>query len=143
MITTKILQNNNKKMNTGIEKMMDIKNTNATEFEKMGICKELKIIYVSIPFLEEEDDIDMDKSKLMTYYLKNRESKLQYQKEYNAKNKESYLEYQKSYYDTKREEILNKKKEKIICECGRTVSFGQLTNHKKTKLHLKHLSTST
>ena len=113
MITTKILQNNNKKMNTGIEKMMDIKNTNATEFEKMGICKELKIIYVSIPFLEEEDDIDMDKSKLMTYYLKNRESKLQYQKEYNAKNKESYLEYQKSYYDTKREEILNKKKENL------------------------------
>ena len=81
-----------------------------------------------------------DKNNMMTYYLKNRESKLQYQKEYNARNKDTYLEYQKSYYETKRQDILNKKKEKVICECGRSVSFGQLTTHKKTKLHLKHLT---
>jgi len=98
------------------------------------ICKETKIIYVSVSFIH----TSMENGK-MTYYLKNRDSKLQYQKEYNARNKDNYLEYQKSYYDNKREDILNKKKEKVICECGRSISFGQLTNHKKTKLHLKHL----
>jgi hypothetical protein len=113
------------------------------EVENMVICKELKIIYVSIPFLETymiEKGGDKNNNNIMTYYLKHRESKLQYQKEYNARNKDTYLEYQKSYYETKREDILNKKKEKVICECGRSVSFGQLTTHKKTKLHLKHLN---
>ena len=113
------------------------------EVENMVICKELKIIYVSIPFLETymiEKGGDKNNNNIMTYYLKHRESKLQYQKEYNARNKDTYLEYQKSYYETKREDILNKKKEKVICECGRSVSFGQLTTHKKTRLHLKHLN---
>jgi hypothetical protein len=114
-------------MNTEIENNI---NTEPSLF----ICKETKRIYVLGSFI----NTIMDKSKL-TYYLKNRDSKLQYQKEYNSKNKDSYLEYQKSYYENKREDILNKKKEKVICECGRSISFGQLTNHKKTKLHLKHL----
>jgi len=118
-------------MNTEIENNI---NTEPSLF----ICKETKRIYVFGSFIS----TIMDKSKL-TYYLKNRDSKLQYQKEYNSKNKDSYLEYQKSYYENKREDILNKKKEKVICECGRSISFGQLTNHKKTKLHLKHLQNTT
>lgn len=110
-----------------------------------GISKELKIIYVSILDNDTDTDSDMESendstNQPETYYLKNRDSKLQYQKEYNAKNKDTYLEYQKSYYDTKKEQILNKKKEKVVCECGRLISFGQLTNHKKTNLHLKHLN---
>jgi hypothetical protein len=102
------------------------------------ICKPLKIIYVTIPT---NIDIKIEKgTTINSYYLQNRESKLQYQKEYNNKNKDTYLEYQKSYYDTKRESILNKKKEKVICECGRSISVGQLTSHKKTNLHIKNLN---
>lgn len=100
--------------------------------DNMILCKESKTIYIPISVINMENEN-------MTYYLKNRDSKLQYQKEYNSKNKDNYLEYQKSYYDIKRDDILNKKKEKVICECGRTISFGQLTNHKKTNLHIKNL----
>lgn len=104
-----------------------------------GICKKLKIIYVTIPIININKMEPGNTNLIPTYYLKNRDIKLQYQKEYNNKNKDTYLEYQKSYYDTKRLDILNKKKEKVICECGRSVSLGQLTSHKKTNLHKKQL----
>lgn len=106
-----------------------------------GEYQKLKIIYVTIPITIMDNKFEKStNNNTTTYYFKNRESKLQYQKEYNNKNKDTYLEYQKSYYDIKREDILNKKKEKVICECGRSISFGQLTNHKKTNLHLKNLN---
>ena len=113
---------------------------------KYVICKQLKIIYVTVPVMnisKMEQGNTNNNNTIPTYYLKNRDNKLQYQKEYNNKNKDTYLEYQKSYYDTKRLDILNKKKEKVICECGRSVSFGQLTAHKKTTLHMKQLMTKS
>ena len=117
--------------------------TNTDKCNVNGEYQKLKIIYVTIPITIMDNKFEKstnNNNNTTTYYFKNRDSKLQYQKEYNNKNKDTYLEYQKSYYDNKREDILNKKKEKVMCECGRSISFGQLTNHKKTNLHLKNLN---
>jgi hypothetical protein len=78
-----------------------------------------------------------DKNKFV-YSLK-REEKLKYQKTYNEENKEKYLSYQKDYYDKRREKLLEEKKEKVLCECGTFISYGNLIPHKKTSLHKKRL----
>ncbi len=50
-----------------------------------------------------------------------------------------YLEYQKTYYERHKDTILSKMREKVKCECGRIVSRGTLSKHKKSKLHERKL----
>jgi len=76
-----------------------------------------------------------NKQKIHEQYASKREDKLAYQIEYNLINREKYLDYQKSYYESKKDEILRMKREKITCECGKLVSMGYMTAHKKTKKH--------
>ena len=73
-------------------------------------------------------------------YKVKRTEKIEYQKEYHEKNKEQYLSYQKGYYEKRREKVLAEKKEKVTCECGTTLSIGNLRTHKNTKLHTKRLN---
>ncbi len=52
----------------------------------------------------------------------------------------------KEYYDSNpefREKHLNKLRERIICECGKSVARSNLSRHKKTTLHIKHLNCKT
>ena len=77
----------------------------------------------------------INKQKIQEQYASKREDKLAYQIEYNLINREKYLDYQKSYYESKKDEILRMKREKITCECGKLVSMGYMTAHKKTKKH--------
>ena len=76
-----------------------------------------------------------NKQKIQEQYASKREDKLAYQIEYNLINRDKYLDYQKSYYESKKDEILRMKREKITCECGKLVSMGYMTAHKKTKKH--------
>jgi hypothetical protein len=76
-----------------------------------------------------------NKQKIQEQYASKREDKLAYQIEYNLINRDKYLDYQKSYYESKKEEILRMKREKITCACGKLVSMGYMTAHKKTKKH--------
>ena len=80
-----------------------------------------------------------NREKAKDNYWKNVDAKREYQREYNVINHDKYTEYQKSYYDLNKEKILNAKKEKIVCECGKCVTVGNLTSHKNTNLHFKHL----
>jgi len=73
-------------------------------------------------------------------YLKNIESKRAYQNDYNLINNETYTEYQNNYYQKRRDSLLESKKEKVKCECGKIVSLGHLTCHKKTNSHSKRMS---
>jgi len=77
----------------------------------------------------------LNKEKIQKQYALKREDKVAYQIEYNLINHDKYLDYQKSYYESKKDEILRMKKEKITCECGKLVSMGYMTAHKKTKVH--------
>jgi len=77
----------------------------------------------------------INKQKIQEQYAAKREDKLAYQIEYNLINRDKYLDYQKSYYESKKDEILRMKREKITCECGKLVSMGYMTAHKKTNKH--------
>lgn len=76
-----------------------------------------------------------NKQKIQEQYVLKREDKLAYQLEYNLINRDKYLDYQKNYYESNKEDILRMKREKVTCECGKIVSFGYMTSHKKTKKH--------
>ena len=77
----------------------------------------------------------INKQKIQEQYAAKRDDKLAYQIEYNLINRDKYLDYQKSYYESKKDEILRMKREKTTCACGKLVSMGYMTAHKKTKKH--------
>jgi hypothetical protein len=62
------------------------------------------------------------------YYKYNKKHKLDYQREYSKKNKEKRTKYMKEYM-----------KRQYVCKCGTITTNGNITNHKKTKKHLKHI----
>jgi thiamine pyrophosphate-dependent acetolactate synthase large subunit-like protein len=70
------------------------------------------------------------------WYEKNKVKKLEYSKEYYEENKEKRREQQKIIYEINKVEIKEKNKEKLICECGKFLTFGALIRHKKTNKHL-------
>ena len=63
------------------------------------------------------------------YYNNNKEKK----KEYYEKNKEK----KKEYYNNNKEQINKDRQEKITCECGSIIRKGYISQHRKTKKHLK------
>jgi post-segregation antitoxin (ccd killing protein) len=73
------------------------------------------------------------------YREENKEQISKKKKEYYEANKEEILKKEKEYYEANAEEIKEKKREKITCECGCIVSYRHLSQHKKTKKHLKLL----
>jgi len=81
-----------------------------------------------------------NKELIKERYLSNLESKRAYQLEYNLINSEKYKKYQNNYYQNCKAKILETKKEKVLCECGKMVSAGHLTCHKKSNIHLKRIA---
>ena len=84
------------------------------------------------------DDGDGDGEK-NGYYYRNRERKLEYQKNYNKQQGVKIKNYNKDYYQKRREEILEKAKTKIMCDCGCEVQLFNMNSHKKTKKHARAL----
>ena len=83
---------------------------------------------------------ELNKEKIRERYQNNAEKLKAYQTDYNQANHDKYISYQKSYYEERKEELLRSKREKIICECGKKVSIGHMSCHKKTKIHLKKMN---
>ena len=84
----------------------------------------------------ERDTVDGDNGKC-GYYYKNRDKKLEYQKNYNREQGDKIKNYNKDYYQKRREEILEKARTKIMCECGCEVQLFNMNSHKKTKKHAR------
>lgn len=61
----------------------------------------------------------------------------EYIKQYRIENRTEIKEYNKQYHHDHREERMEKEKQKVTCECGCVVSKWGLSNHKKTKKHIK------
>jgi hypothetical protein len=64
-------------------------------------------------------------------------------KEYRENNKEKINEYAKEYRENNKEKILEWKNQRITCECGRTITFGNKAQHEKTKVHQDAMGAST
>jgi hypothetical protein len=64
-------------------------------------------------------------------------------KEWREKNKEYKLEFDKKYRELNREQINKKQLEKIICECGLTITKCNKKRHEKSQQHLNWLATQS
>ena len=71
------------------------------------------------------------------YYMKNRDKKIEYQKEYNRKQLDKIHDYNREYYLKRREELLEKAKTTITCSCGAQIKICNKSTHLKTKKHMK------
>ena len=69
------------------------------------------------------------------YRKENKEQIKEYQKEYRLKNNDKRKEIDEKYFLDNRDKILEKNKEKIVCECGCEVVKCALSRHKKSSKH--------
>ena len=61
------------------------------------------------------------------------------QQEYYETNRKQLLEYKKKYDEANKEKISERRKEKVLCECGSNLRKSDLAKHRKTKKHLEYL----
>jgi hypothetical protein len=71
------------------------------------------------------------------YYKDNREVVLKKVKIYQESNKEAIVTRKKKYYESNKETINDKLRVSITCECGTIINKSGLSQHKKSKKHLK------
>ena len=72
------------------------------------------------------------------YYVENRDKLLQESKTYQKENRDKFLAARERDRDKNNE----RKKTRVICECGCEVSRNHLSEHRKTNKHNKKLSES-
>ena len=66
----------------------------------------------------------------------NKEYFKEYYKEYRENNKDKINEKNKEYYENNKDKINERRMQKITCECGRTITLGNKTQHEKSKIHI-------
>ena len=71
------------------------------------------------------------------YYEQNKNELMEYQKQYYETNKDKIKERNKQYQKTNKDKISKRNNQKVTCECGCIVLKLCLTQHRKTKKHLK------
>jgi hypothetical protein len=103
------------------------------------------------------DNKDKHTSYCKIYYLENKEFLSEYKKKYNIEHKEQvslkHKQYniehrdeiainKNRYYLENKNEILEKKKQKINCECGGKYTKSDKSKHFKTQKHIAYLLTN-
>ena len=104
--------------------------------DSQEICKD----YENSQIEDEKSYYSRNKKIFQKRYIDNLENRRAYQNDYNLINHERYSEYQRSYYEQRREKLLESKKERVMCECGKMVSAGHMTCHKKSNIHIKFMN---
>jgi hypothetical protein len=77
-------------------------------------------------------ELNADLNTLSCYGLKKN-----YHFEYRQKNKEQFKKSQEKYISNNKEMLIEKRKEKMTCECGCEIGKRQLKRHQQSKKHLK------
>jgi len=76
--------------------------------------------------------------------FKTYEENLEYKKiackKWQENNKERAKELSQKYNEKYKEEISERKKQKILCECGMTISYNSFNRHQSRKIHSKRMS---
>lgn len=73
------------------------------------------------------------------WYKCNKDRLILEHKEYRKNNKEKINKYHENYRELNRDLIKSKSREIIKCECGINITYGNITKHKKRKIHQKYL----
>ena len=105
------------------------------EYIKKNDCVNFQIASrTNKEYRDDNKDVILEKAK--QYYINNKDKIKQYQ----IDNKDKLAEYLKQYYIDNKNKLLEKKKEKIICECGTESTKNSISQHRKSKKHIKLLS---
>jgi Uri superfamily endonuclease len=86
-----------------------------------------------------QDNLDKILEKQKQYNKDNADNISKYHKQYYQDNADNISKNQKQYRQENADKILEKKAEKVICECGCEISRGCLSRHQKTKKHINQL----
>ena len=68
------------------------------------------------------------------------QTKKEQMKRWCEKNKERIAEQKKEYYKKNKNKIAEQMKQKITCECGSVINYGEKSRHEKTQKHKNNLS---
>ena len=86
-----------------------------------------------------EENKEEINAKLREYREANKETIKAKHREYHAANKETLNAKNRERYEANKEAINAKRAEKIQCECGASVSRCNISKHRKTDKHIKHV----
>ena len=86
-----------------------------------------------------EENKEEINAKLREYREANKETIKAKHREYHAANKETLNAKNREYREANKDAIKAKKAEKIMCECGASVSRGYISGHRKTDKHIKFI----
>lgn len=128
--------------------------------------KNNECVNVSIPLRTPKeyynDNKDILNKKYKEYRNQNKDKIAEYQKQYNINNKDKILEWKinnkdkckewrkqnkdkldeqkKKWFEKNKQAVLEKQKEKIICECGAEIAKNYIYKHRKNKKHINLIS---
>jgi len=77
-----------------------------------------------------------NKEKAKNYYENNKEKLKEYGKKWREDNRNTINEKAKKYRENNKEKIIEKKEERLPCECGCKVSYVNFAQHKKSQKHI-------
>lgn len=86
------------------------------------------------------DNKDKIRERKREYYENHIDDKKEYDKIYHQQNKEKEYQQQHKRYFENKDIFLEKRKEKVICECGCEMTKQSLSSHRKTKKHIDLMS---
>jgi len=62
---------------------------------------------------------------------------------YILNNKEKVTEYKRKHYQENKDKISEKRKVKVLCECGCEIRKNHIARHKQSKKHIKLMESNT
>lgn len=74
-----------------------------------------------------------------SWCLDNKERLKQYKQQWYIEHKEKISEQSRQWYQKNKNKIKKENVIKVVCECGSSVSKGNLTRHKKSKKHINYI----
>lgn len=83
-------------------------------------------------------ELNKNETYIQCYYQKHKEYIKERVKLNTEKNKEKVAAYQKQYKEKNKDKIQARKSEYIECTCGKFVTRGHISSHKKSKYHIRH-----
>ena len=85
------------------------------------------------------DNRDARRAQQKKYWDKNADALNAHKKQYRQENIEVFAEREKIKYERHKQQILEKCKQKYLCECGSYYTYSHKSRHLKTKKHQEYI----
>ena len=90
-----------------------------------------------------EANISKIKERRKEYYEANKDIINEKKKKYYEANKDKISEQHKQYTEANKDKINEHRYKPFVCECGRTIRYGDKARHCRTKVHQDYISSSS